>query len=93
MAYFPNTTSVDAIINGNIGLLSDSALRDAVLKSILLQAHSNNRGTNKHNHRNTYLFRLFKSINSKLANQQINSIFKQIKYPDIFCADFPSVLI
>lgn len=57
MAYFPNTENVDAIINSNIGLLSDSALRDAVLKSIVLQAISNNRDTNEHNRRNTFLFR------------------------------------
>lgn len=63
LAYFPDTTNVDAIINGNIGLLSESALRDAVLKSIVLQAQSNNRDTNKQNHRNTFLFRLFEPTN------------------------------
>lgn len=59
MAYYSDTANEDAIINSNIGLLSDSVLRDAVLKTVILQAISNNRDTNKLNHRNTFLFRLF----------------------------------
>lgn len=59
VAYYSDTANDDAIINSNIGLLSDSVLRDAVLKTVILQAISNNRDTNKHNHRNTFLFRLF----------------------------------
>lgn len=58
VAYYPNTENVDAIISGNIGLLSDAALRDPIMKSVVFQAISNNRGTNEHNHRNTFLFRL-----------------------------------
>lgn len=56
--YFPNLIDVDAIISGNIALLTDLAMGDPVLKSIALQANLNNRDTNKHNHRNTFLFRL-----------------------------------
>lgn len=55
--YLPNITTDDAIRSGNIALLSDLALSDAVLKSTALQANLNSRDTNEQNHRNTFLFR------------------------------------
>lgn len=57
--YFPNITNVGEIINGNIGLLSDSFLDYAVLKSTALQANLNNRDKDKNIGR-AFLFRSLK---------------------------------
>lgn len=57
LAYFANSTSVGAIIDANTALMPDVVSWDATLKSIVLQANSNECNANKHNQRNTFLFR------------------------------------
>lgn len=55
--YYANATNLDAIRSDNIALLSDLHLTYSVIKSIALQADANNRGMNKSQHRNTFLYR------------------------------------
>lgn len=56
--YFKNATNVNAIRSANIALLSDLYINDSVLKTIVLQANVNNKGKDKSQHRNTFLYRL-----------------------------------
>lgn len=54
--YFKNISSVEAIRDNNIAVLSDLHMIDSVLRTVILQANVNN-GKNKSQHRNTFLFR------------------------------------
>lgn len=56
-AYFENTTNLDAIRSDNIALLSDLHMVDRILKMAILQTNANNIGTNRSQHKNTFLYR------------------------------------
>ena len=54
LAYFPNTTTVDAVRHGNVALMSDLMFSDGILKAAVLQANANN----KNGAKKTFLYRL-----------------------------------
>lgn len=57
-AYYSNvTTNVSEIQRRNIALLSDASFVDGILKATVLQTNANNRGSDKSQHKNTFLFR------------------------------------
>lgn len=56
-SYFTNVTSNDAIVRQNIAYLSDVIIRDNVLKSVVYQTIANNKGADKSQRKNTFLFR------------------------------------
>lgn len=55
--YFENVTTVDKIMRQNVAYLSDVILLDKVLQTVVHQASANNNGTNKSQHKNTFLIR------------------------------------
>lgn len=56
-AYYENATTAEDIIRENIAYTSDINTRDKVLQAVIYQAIANNKGTNKSQHKNTYLIR------------------------------------
>lgn len=62
-AYFANTSSIDAIRRGNIGLWSAEGIIYGLIKTAVLQTNANNRGIDPYKHKNTYLLRSERSKN------------------------------
>lgn len=57
-AYYPYTTAnVSETQRRNIALLSDATFVDGILKAAIFQTNANNRGCDKTQHKNTFLFR------------------------------------
>lgn len=56
-AYFSNKPTVDAIKRTNSDLLSDARFNYATIRSAVLQANANHRGTTDTERKNTFLFR------------------------------------
>ena len=57
LAYFSNTTTIDAIRRANIALMSDLMFSDGILKAAVLQANANNKNVDKNGAKNTFLYR------------------------------------
>lgn len=51
-AYFPDSSNIEAVKQGNLDYNSDFIIRDNVLKTVVYQADAN-----KGQHRNTFLLR------------------------------------
>lgn len=56
-AYYGNATTPDDIMRGNIAYTSDLNTRYKILQAVVYQAAANNNGTDKSQHRNTFLIR------------------------------------
>lgn len=56
-AYYRNATTIDDIMRGNVAYTSDLNTRDKILQAVVYQASANNNGTNKSQHKNTFLMR------------------------------------